>query len=98
MLSFLKDRLSWLWSLIQSRPVWTRKGVVVQFPDPPSETSFTAIRKPGLAHYVPREGMEFILEGTTRMGDRVVYQLYHTETKKTIRLSEETFKLLFKLK
>lgn len=95
MITFLKDRLAWLRSFVQSRPVITHRDVAVQLPEP---TTQERVRKPGLACYIPREELEFILEGTTRIGDRVVYRLYHPQTQKTISLSEEVFKLLFKLK
>lgn len=93
--TYLKDRLAWLASFFSRKPVITKEDQLVNLD---TETSITRIRRPGIAKYALRGDQTFILEGTSRIKDRVVYRLYYPETQKTITLKEDLFKLFFVLK
>lgn len=93
--TYLKDRLAWLASFFLKKPIITKKDRLVNLD---TKTSATQVRRPGVVKYALRGDKIFILEGTSRIKDRVVYRLYHPETQKTITLKEDLFKLLFVLK
>ena len=85
---------AWLRSFFQKKPVITGQGFTTT--DTPSTASDNKSSYDALANYRLNDKLTFILVGQYRDNGKLSYRLYEVSERRTITLSEDLFKLLFK--